>query len=77
MALLKEPAVSTLKVFWRGTGYTGPEELTLDVLVWDSARGRDTIQEDVEKPFDSSTRRVTYPVSYVTKYTMYTKIIVC
>ena len=37
-------------------------------------RGRDTRQEDVEKPFDSSTRRVTYPESYVTKYTTYTKI---
>ena len=29
---------------------------------------------DVEKPFDSSTRRVTYPESYITKYTTYTKI---
>ena len=37
------------------------------------ARGRDTRQEDVEKPFDSSTRRVTYPESYITKYTTYTK----
>ena len=36
--------------------------------------GRDTRQEDVEKPFDSSTRRVTYPESYITKYTTYTKI---
>ena len=35
---------------------------------------RDTRQEDVEKPFDSSTRRVTYPESYITKYTTYTKI---
>ena len=35
--------------------------------------GRDTRQEDVEKPFDSSTRRVTYPESYITKYTTYTK----
>ena len=26
------------------------------------------------KPFDSSTRRVTYPESYITKYTTYTKI---
>ena len=34
---------------------------------------RDTRQEDVEKPFDSSTRRVTYPESYITKYTTYTK----
>ena len=37
-------------------------------------RGRDTRQEDVEKPFDPSTRRVTYPESYITKYTTYTKI---
>ena len=35
---------------------------------------KDTRQEDVEKPFDSSTRRVTYPESYNTKYTTYTKI---
>ena len=36
-------------------------------------RGRDTGQEDVDKPFDSSTRRVTYPESYITTYTTYTK----
>ena len=38
------------------------------------ARGRDTRQKYVEKPFDSSTRRVTYPESYITRYTTYTKI---
>ena len=36
-------------------------------------RRKDSRQEDVEKPFDSSTRRVTYPESYITEYAPYTK----
>jgi len=34
-------------------------------------RGRDSRQEDVEKPFDTSIRRVTYPESYHQVYNVY------
>ena len=52
--------------------------LPKQMQVWVQARRlvvvvRDTRQEDVEKPFDSSTRRVTCPESYITQYTTYTK----
>ena len=36
--------------------------------------GGGTHGKKMSKAFDSSTRRVTYPESYITKYTTYTKI---
>ena len=48
-------------------------KLTLDErrVVQCVDRGRDTRQAGFERPFDSLTRRVTYPESYITKYTTY------